>query len=729
MHLRFRSLLTTLAGLGLGLGLGDPAAALTVSVGQGADCDFPSIAAALDGIGPEVDLTVLVQGRAAGSGQGVYTDALDVLGGRSVRLFGDAGQGLSPCSGRDASLPPRIAGDGQRPLARYQIVVGEGSRLDLENIDVVDSSAGGVRVVGAALFSARRSVFSGHRTGPGVSGAAISLDGADLRLGEVVFSDNASPAAGGAIFCSAPDSALGIIELDRDVVFGLPGVGQGNRAGFDGGAIALHQRCLLRSGDGFARGLRFENNLAGRDGGAIAVAGQFDAPARRSALQLDGRFAGAAFVDNFATRHGGAIVIGSQAALDLGTPFGEGTRPESEVLRLINNSAGGNGGALAILGPVKSDPALERGEASVSASFQGNVAQRGGAVWVDGGRGARFTPSKCDSIAIKTRDRYCEAFEFNRALGDDAVSALGGALLLSGGASVEVDGYALDANDADRAGGLAGRGSAIGLVGGSQLRLANSLLRRNGHDDPDPSDAVLEATTAIDLIGSGNLAHVALSTIAGQRGSAYLRVQAGSSARLVGVIADGNPAGIDAIGSVSGTCNNVQTGAAPAPLDPGFVPAPGTPRGLFRLRDDSLMRARCARAVLEGEGIEFGRDLDGVARRATLVSGQERFDIGAFQHNLALAGSARCVGIDLEVELSQGDLFAVGDVRVEGDGPGLSARLPVSGLLQVPGPGSWADLSLRELGGDRETVALGSLACGQPDAIFSTSFERGLALP
>src|SRR5690606_8551497 len=139
-------------------------------------------------------------------------------------------------------------------------------------------------------------------TSANVSGAAISLDSATLRLRETVFSDNASPAAGGAIFCSASAAASSAIKLARAGVFGLPGSGKGNRAGFDGGAIALHRRCTLEAENGDTPGLRFENNQAGRDGGAIAVAGQFDVPARRNLVQLDSRFRAAVFIDNFALR-------------------------------------------------------------------------------------------------------------------------------------------------------------------------------------------------------------------------------------------------------------------------------------------------------------------------------------------------------------------------------------------------------------------------------------------
>ncbi|HRQ64095.1 MAG TPA: hypothetical protein PKZ76_04390 [Xanthomonadaceae bacterium] len=607
---------------------------ITVTVGAEPACNFQSISAALDAIGPEVELEILVQGQPAEDSTtvGNQQGPLRIAAGRKVTLIGDSGQGLSSCTGEQSSRRPVITRDNGAAPGRL-ITVEESAELFVRNIDIVDGNAGGVLVRDLGIFRADGVRFEGHRTAAGVSGAAISIDDARVSLRNTQFFDNASPAAGGAIFCNS-DSAVRTarIEMDRDVVFGEQGFGRGNRAGFDGGAIALFRHCMLIAASGSVLGLHFENNQAGRDGGAIAAADRVSEPGMRNFVHLD-RFLGAVFLDNFASRDGGAIHVGSQVELLVGVKPGSGTIFENGVTRFINNAAGRDGGALVVLGQVL-DGNNERGRAEITASFHGNMAQRGGAIWADGGRQLALTPSACVSADILVRDRYCDVFEFNLAHGSPSRSAIGGALYLTGAARATVRGYAIDGNDAMTAGGLAGRGSAIGLSGSSRLRMQDTLLRRNGHDDPDPGDGQPEATTAIDLLGSGNEAQIALSTIVQQRGDVWLRVQAGSAARLIGVIADQNAAGIavSASATLTGFCNNVQLDDVGAPTDPGFVPPPGTARGLFRLAPDSPMRAFCNRVELtnENDDVIVGRDLDGIERRGALVDGVEHVDIGAF---------------------------------------------------------------------------------------------------
>jgi predicted outer membrane repeat protein len=705
--------------------LASAAQALTVTAGFGPDCDFDSPAAALAAV-TSGDLEILLQGR-PGSGsndEGVYRGALVVSGSRTVSI-----RGVQSCS--DTSPPahrPRLSRPQAGEIPRLVTVSGGDTRLMLDDVDIVDTRNGGIAVAGGARLDAHRARFAQNRTPTGVGGAAIDLFSGSVFLGDVVFVDNESGGSGGAIACENLGSgAASLIEFESgEVAFGTFNVG--NRTALDGGAIFLGRHCILRRSGSSV--VRFENNIAGRDGGAIALAGMFTAPARRNILRLgraltvEDDFEALEFITNFAARDGGALHVGSQAELELGLEMGAADSPHG-VARFLGNEAGRDGGAIAVLGPVFADPAQERGAANIAATYLGNRAQRGGALWVDGGRLVELEPSRCRSVEIGLPDRYCNEFVFNTAQGSASRPALGGAVHLTGGSELRIAGYHFFANDARLAAGVAPNGSVASVEGGSTLRLAHSLLHQNGHDDPDPNDGVRDATTMIDLRGAGNHLQMVLSTMVEQRGAEIVRVQSGASARFVGTIAaDNTAAGISApAGAISGVCNRIPLSGLPPPADPSFVPAPGTIRGRFRLADDSPMRAFCKLADVQAEDFDVERDLDGIARRIATVNGIERIDAGAFTYNEALSARAGCVGPDLEVELLGGDQFFHYDVVVFGSGPELPMPVPMSRLLRLAGPGVWSDLRVEEQVGDRERLHLGHFACGLADPVFGSGFE------
>lgn len=706
--------------------LASQAHALSVTAGADPDCDFASPAAAIAAV-TAGDLEILLQGRpSSGSTDlGVYRAAFTVSGSRTVTI-----RGVQSCSDDGpATHRPQLSRPQAGTIDRRLIVASGGdTRLSIENVDIVDTLQGAVGIESGARFDARGVLFAQHRTPAAVDGGAIRLARGSVFLGDVVFVDNQSGGSGGAIACEdASSGAPSSIEFESgEVEFGGPSIG--NRAALDGGAVYLGRNCSLRRTGSSV--VRFENNIAGRDGGAIALADMFAAPARRAILRLgraepveDG-FEALDFVTNFATRDGGALHLGSQAELELGRAMSS-TASIHGVARFLGNEAGRDGGAIAVLGPVHADPALERGAANIAASFLGNRAQRGGALWVDGGRRVELEPSRCRSVEAALRDRYCNEFVFNTAQGASSRPALGGAVHLTGGSELRIAGYHFFGNDARLAAGVAPNGSVASVEGGSTLRLVHSLLHQNGHDDPNPGDGIPDTTTMIDLRGAGNHLQMVLSTMVEQRGAEIVRVQSGATARFVGAVAKDNPAaGISApAGAVSGVCNRVPLNGLPPPADPGFVPDPGTARGRFRLAQDSPMRAFCRLADVQAEDFDVERDLDGIARRIATVSGVERIDAGAFTYNEALSARAGCVGADLEVELLGGDQFFHYDVVVFGSGPELPTPMPMSRLLRLAGPGVWSDLRVEEQVGDRERLHLGHFACGLADPVFGSGFE------
>jgi predicted outer membrane repeat protein len=679
------------------------AQSLTVTVGNGAACNFPSLQAAVASVGVDVDLTVLLQGRDAGDSQGIYPGALALDRQRAVTVIGDAGAGLSPCTAAGATRAPKLVPPAV--IAGYMVRIGDRARVAFDGVEIGATAQGGIVIESEATLELRRVTMRGNRTPGGVSGAAIQIDGADVRIVDSSFLDNRSAAAGGAIFCSANAPAESRITLEGSVLFGSASAP--NRAAFDGGAIALLRRCTLTSeGD-----VRFVGNIAERDGGAIAAASQLGTPQDGSDINLVGS---GVFEGNFAGRNGGALLLASQNELEIDAPHA-----------FIDNDAGRDGGAIAATGPTL---AADSGELEVdSTTFLLNSARRGGAVWIDG-REAQFT-SRCESRRESLRDQYCASFQLNTALGATAASAQGGALLVGAGGEVRIDGYEFRNNDAHTAGGLRGLGAALAAEGGSLLRVSNSLLWRNGHDDPDREDGFEEDTTAIELLGAGNRLELTLSTIVQQFGDEYLRLQNGASAQLIGVIAAENRSGANGLsdpgGGISGSCNNVHIGPPPPPTDPRFVPAPGSARGLFRLAGDSPMRARCRLSEVQGlPGVTL-QDMDGVARTITGSGANARIDAGAFTHVAKLRATAACEGVDLRVTISEGD--AAGGIRIEGNGPRLPEVLAPESAersVRLIGPGSWTGLTVEETDGDLERIALGDIACGAaPGQLFRDGFE------
>jgi predicted outer membrane repeat protein len=681
-----------------------------VTVGNGPDCNFPTLQAAVDSVGAEVDLTVQVQGRDDGDTQGIYPSQLIIGQARTLSIVGDDGAALSTCTAVGATRPPKLV-----PAvggAGYMIRIGDQAQVLLDTLEIGDAAQGAIELTAEASLHLRRSVLRGNRSPAGVSGAAVQMDSAQLHISDSLFVDNRSGAAGGAIFCTATAPVLNTITLDGTVQFGA--ADGPNRAASDGGAIALLRRCELTAHDE----LLFENNIADRDGGAISTAGQQAVPQDGSEINLVGS---GVFEGNFAARNGGALLVASQNELEI-----------SGTYAFIDNDATRDGGAIAATGPTL---ASDSGQVNVESSvFLLNSARRGGAVWIDARR-AEFS-AQCESRRESLRDQYCASFQLNTALGASPVSAFGGALLATSGAEVSIDGFEFRNNDVVTTGDLRGVGAALAAGGGSLLRVGNSLLWRNGHNDTDGGDRFEGDTTSIELLGAGNHLEMVLSSIVQQAGDEYLRVQPGATAHLVGVIAAENRAGVDGIfdpgGAITGSCNNVHIGPPPPPTDPDFVPAPGTGRGLFRLADTSAMRARCRLSDLGAlPHISLSHDMDGIPRAVSGSGNDARVDAGAFTHVATLRVVAACEGNDLRVTVQQGD--AQDGLRLGGTGPSLPAFITANSperAFVLRGPATWTNLVLQEEGGDLERVALADASCGAlPQGIFADSFEEEISPP
>jgi len=351
-----RTSLFSFCALLLAGAISGPTDALSLRVGpsagqSGSFCDFATLSAAIDFL-PAGDETHTIRVETV-----VTDDPADAIGvfDRSVRIVADleAGSGCSAEAGPDDRL--RLEIDGQSLDGARTLMVGFDGEVVLERVIVASNLFnGGVEVSGGALTMIDSRVTS-NRTQDGRSGGGIVVEGGSLELIDSTVDFNQAAGSGGGIFCAfgrgsrarvvlrertfinnnAAASGGGLYLFDRcDVeLHGATSIVE-NRAAASGGAIGLEPRSvdgdnhstLTISGqitltnneaelDGGAvfwpegnrlemdhaaeTSLRFFQNKAGRDGGAVRILGP----------GADLRFSNADFDTNLAGGFGGAVAI------------------------------------------------------------------------------------------------------------------------------------------------------------------------------------------------------------------------------------------------------------------------------------------------------------------------------------------------------------------------------------------------------------------------------------
>jgi hypothetical protein len=559
----------------------------------GSNCQFARIQDAIDAL-PNDDELHRIQVELAN-----YVGADGALSVRQRRVHvtthwaRDSGCS-QPLSDVRASL---FGGTTSAPGVRI-VEVRAGGELTLERFAIGFNQEGALLVRDGRLFL-RHVDVSNNVTPAGLSGAGAVVEGGLLSLHESRFLHNEASANGGAMFCAGGQVvARGRIEIGEGVLISE------NRAGLHGGGLYMFGACDVE----VLGSARFDRNESTLDGGALAVEARTSDDASASRLVLSrGELR---FEDNRAIRDGGAIHWG--AGNDLVLP--DDTSRTTSLL-FLENRAGDLGGALALAGtgsPIRLP----------AATFLRNQAGAlGGAVAVSGRHFEMH--AVCDSRVIAIADRYCAGFRDNALAGsfDSGLGERGGtALYVDSGGSISLDRVAILGSPFE---GLIGSVRALAVfVRDGDLVLRNVLI----------ADALGSGLTtdqaAIDL-RAGASAVVANSTIAGNRAAA-IRFADGAALHIVGSIVAENSFGLVGNGELRGTCNNAQLGFEPPPQDPGFL---STARGRFRLRPDSPMIGRgsgCAASRLPPGYLAPVLDLDGNPRAVGEVDGMA-FDLGAFE--------------------------------------------------------------------------------------------------
>lgn len=72
-----------------------------------------------------------------------------------------------------------------------------------------------------------------------------------------------------------------------------------------------------------------------------------------------------------------------------------------------------------------------------------------------------------------------------------------------------------------------------------------------------------------------------------------------------------------------------------------------------------------------------------------------------------LTSNASCNGTNLSLNITDGD----GPYNITGTGLGLPTTRPAEGTVSLSGPGVWSNVAVTEIGGDGETVNLGTFSC------------------
>jgi hypothetical protein len=525
----------------------DAGHAVTVRVGldagqPGSLCQFDRLQAAVDSL-PNDGATHTVQLQADTYARPV--DTLRVADGRRVRIATVFGAG-SGCARLENSAQARIAPPSSTLESGRQVVALNGADLELIRT-TLSGGANGALLIRDARISLRDAQVENQRTPAGASGAGAVVEGGSLVASNTVFSDNLAGANGGAVFCARSASSGGQVAIAGLSAF------IANKARH-GGAVYLFRGCILQ----LIGTPLFLDNEAALDGGAVATEPVAAGPDTSNTVEI-ATFP--TFTGNTAGRNGGALEIDAGNAL-LADP--------GSVPQFFENRAGRAGGALYLAG---AGPAA----ALAGALFQENRAVvEGGAIALRQ-RAATLLADCADREPIN--EDYCAQFRANSVASAAGAIRRGGTVAIDEGGQLVIEGYAFRASRGPRT--LDGEsGGVIAAIGQGSLNLTNALVF-----DTDPE---LTADAHLFLVRPGGTATFAFSTMVDAAGGTTVFIQPGGTARLAGNIIAGNAAGVvNGGGTLTGTCNNVQLGTAPAPVDPGFVT---TPQGRYRLAIGSAMR-------------------------------------------------------------------------------------------------------------------------------------------
>jgi len=477
------SCLLLLAGLFSG-----PTEALSLRVGpsagqSGSFCDFARIGDAIAFL-PAGDETHTIRVEAIAT-----DDPADAIGvfDRSVHIVADleAGSGCSAEADPDERLLLEI--DGQFLDGTRTVTVGFGGQLVLERVIVASNRiTGGVEVSGGALTMIDSRVTA-NRTQDGRSGGGILVEGGTLELSDSTVDFNQAAGSGGGIFCAfgrgsrarvvlrdgtfindnLAQSGGGIYLFDRcDVEIGEQVAMSGNRAVANGGAIGMEPHPI--DGDNHSTLMLFgktvfSNNEAETDGGAI-----FWPEGNR--LEMDiATDTSLRFLNNRAGRDGGAIRI-----------LGPGADLRFSNVDFDSNRAGGFGGAVAVddrnvsfrasCGSVAIDDTPLEPVGSYCAEFVGNNFQDHFGQTRTGKFGAHLFAREASVLVDRYRFGFSHVTDGDAPDGADglAIFTSSGDLLLQ---NVLVENHSTDLGDAI---------DVIDLAGDdSDLLLFNSTLAGN----------------------------------------------------------------------------------------------------------------------------------------------------------------------------------------------------------------------------------------------------------
>ena len=196
------------------------------------------------------------------------------------------------------------------------IWAGTNSQVEGTDVNIYNNTAtaygGGVRLYGGSSATFNNGNIS-YNSAPDGAGFYIDSDTSVLNFSGTINSNDAS-SNGGAIYAGSGD-----LNFSNTLI-------QGNSAGIDGGAVYQEGGTI-----DFTGAWSINSNSASGNGGALAISGT--ANPRFTASEGT-----SSFINNWADGHGGVVYLHNTSTLELHATSGYN-------LNVLNNHAGGNGGA------------------------------------------------------------------------------------------------------------------------------------------------------------------------------------------------------------------------------------------------------------------------------------------------------------------------------------------------------------------------------------------------